>query len=131
MTGFLDLRGERFLTDPHSVLRELREADWRADTALGTAVLRYDEVQAVLSSWSLRTPGVDFLVAQGVSEGPLVDVVRGSLSGSDGDVHQRLRRAVGRAFSERRVEEFRAGVGFLADELIEGVGSRFDFVSEF
>lgn len=113
------------------MLRGLREADWWAETDLGTAVLRYDEVQAVLSSWSLRTPGVDFLVAQGVTEGPLVEVMRGFLVNSDGVAHQRLRRAVGRAFSVRRVEEFRSSVGFLADELIDGVGGEFDFVADF
>ncbi len=131
MTGFLDLRGEDFRTDPHAVLRELREADWRADTAMGTAVLRFDEVQAMLSSWSLRTPGADFLASQGITEGPLVDAMRGFLLNSDGPAHQRLRRAVGRAFTARRVEDFRADAGFLADELVDGLADEFDFVADF
>ncbi|HEX6346079.1 cytochrome P450 [Umezawaea sp.] len=131
MRGFLDLHGEDFLADPHSALRELREADWRADTAAGTAILRYDEVRTVLSSWSLRTPGTDFLAAQGITDGPLVDAMRGFLLNADGSEHQRLRRAVGRAFTVKRVEEFRSTAGFLADELIEGLGDEFDFVADF
>jgi cytochrome P450 len=131
MRAFLDLRDEDFRADPHAVLRRSREADWRADTALGTAVLRYDEVRAVLSSWSLRTSGADSLAAQGITEGPLVDAVRGFLPSSDGGTHQRLRRAVGRAFTARRVEDFRSTTGFLADELVDGLGAEFDFVADF
>jgi cytochrome P450 len=113
MTGFLDLRGEAFRTDPHGVLRGLREADWRAETDLGTAVLRFDEVQAVLSSWSLRTEPAD------------------ALPGLDGAEHHRVRRSVGRAFTARRVEGFRSEAGFLADELIDGLGGSIDFVADF
>ncbi|MET1075624.1 MAG: cytochrome P450 [Umezawaea sp.] len=131
MTSTLDLRGEDFLSDPQGVLRGLREADWFADTELGTAVLRYDEVRALLSSWSLRTPGVDFLVAQGITEGPVVEAVRGFLPSADGDDHQRVRRSVGKAFTERRVEDFRCLAGDLADELVDGLGVGFDFVGDF
>ncbi|MEO6091166.1 MAG: cytochrome P450 [Umezawaea sp.] len=131
MRAFLDLDGEDFRTDPHAVLRRFREADWRADTPLGTAVLRYDEVQAVLSSWSLRTVGADSLAAQGITDGPVVDAVRGFLPSSDGGTHQRLRRAVGRAFTARRVEDFRSAAGFAADELVDGLGAEFDFVTDF
>jgi cytochrome P450 len=131
MRDFLDLRGEEFRTDPHAVLRRFREAGWRADTALGTAVLRYDEVQAMLSSWSLRTPGADFLAAQGITDGPLVDAMRGFLLNTDGGTHQRLRRSVGRAFTVRRVEDFRSTAGFVAEELVAGLGAEFDFVTDF
>jgi cytochrome P450 len=131
MRAFLDLDGEDFRTDPHAVLRRFREADWRAVTPLGTAVLRFDEVRAVLSSWSLRTPGADSLATQGITDGPVVDAVRGFLPSSDGGTHQRLRRAVGRAFTARRVEDFRSTAGFAADELVDGLGAEFDFVTDF
>ncbi|PRY40791.1 cytochrome P450 [Umezawaea tangerina] len=124
MTSTLDLRGEDFLGDPQGVLRGLREADWFAETAMGPAILRYDEVRALLSSWSLRTPGVDFLAAQGITDGPVVEAVRGFLLSADGDDHQRVRRSVGKAFTVRRVEDFRCLAGDLADELVAGLGKR-------
>jgi len=113
MTAFLDLCGEDFRTDPHAVLRKAREADWWVETSMGAAVLRFDEVQAVLSSWSLRTEA------------------NAALSGLDGEEHQRVRRSAGRAFTARRVEEFRSETGFLADELVDGLGSSVDFVADF
>jgi len=130
---FLDLYGDEFRTDPHAVLAGLREGSWRADTAVGTAVLRYDDVQALLADRRLRTPGADFLAMQGITSGPLVDLMSGFLLNADGEPHDRVRRLVGKAFTVRRVESFRPRVRAIADELLAKLEEtdECDFVAEF
>jgi hypothetical protein len=105
--GDLDLYGSAFCVDPYGELARLRAQDWYAGTAIGTAVLRYKEVQALLSMRELRTPGVDFLAVQGITDGPLVDIMRGFLLNADGVAHARVRRLVNNAFTARRVGGFR------------------------
>jgi cytochrome P450 len=131
--GDLDLYGSAFHADPYGELARLRAQNWYAGTAIGTAVLRYDEVQALLSMRELRTPGADFLAVQGITDGPLVDVMRGFLLNADGAAHARVRRIVNNAFTVRRVEAFRPTVAAIADELIDAMAARdgCDFVAAF
>jgi cytochrome P450 len=130
---FLDLYGEDFRTDPHAVLGELRQQSWHAATPIGTAVLRYHEVQALVSMRELRTPGADFLAMQGITDGPLVETMRGFLLNADGEPHDRVRRLVNKAFTARRVEDFRPTVRGIADELTAELATReeCDFVAAF
>ncbi|GIJ44066.1 cytochrome P450 [Virgisporangium aliadipatigenens] len=131
--GDLDLSGPAFHTDPYGELARLRGQDWYAGTAIGPAVLRYREVQALLSMRELRTPGADFLAAQGIADGPLVEVMRGFLLNADGAAHARVRRIVNRAFTTRRVNDFRASVVAVADDLLDAMAARreCDFVAAF
>ncbi|GAA0916409.1 cytochrome P450 [Virgisporangium ochraceum] len=131
--GDLDLYGPAFRTDPYAELARLRNEDWYATTAIGTAVLRYREVQTLLSMRDLRTPGADFLALQGITDGPLVDTMRGFLLNADGDAHARVRRMVTAAFTTRRVEAFRPTVAAIAVELVDDLTARqeCDFVAAF
>jgi cytochrome P450 len=115
---FLDLYGAGFRSDPYGELARLRAHGCYATTVIGTAVLRYDEVQTLLSMRELRTPGADFLAMQGITDGPLVDTMRGFLLNADGEPHSRVRRLVNRAFTVRRVEDFRPRLRAIVDELI-------------
>jgi cytochrome P450 len=130
---FLDLYGDAFRTDPYGELARLRARSWHAGTAIGTAVLSYAEVQSLLSMRDLRTPGADFLAMQGITDGLLVDTMRGFLLNADGQPHHRVRRLVSRAFTVGRVEAFRPTVRSIADELITGMTStgECDFVAAF
>jgi cytochrome P450 len=129
----LDLYGAAFRTDPYAELARLRDLDWHAETAIGTAVLRHAEVQRLLQLRQLRTPGADFLALQGITEGLLVDTMRGFLLNTDGDAHARVRRLVSGAFTTRQVEMFRPVVARIAEELVEGLAAagRCDFVAAF
>ena len=131
--GDLDLYGSAFHSDPYGELARLRAQDWYAGTAIGTAVLRYHEVQTLLSMRELRTPGADFLAVQGITDGPLVDIMRGFLLNADGAAHARVRRIVNNAFTTRRVDGFRPSVAAMADELIDAMAAReeCDFVAAF
>jgi len=130
---FLDLYGEEFRTDPQAVLRRCREQSWHAATPIGTAVLRYHEVRTLLSMPQLRTPGADFLAMQGITEGLLVDTMRGFLLNTDGEPHQRVRRLVNKAFTMRRVEEFRLAIRDIAEQLVAAMTAveECDFVAAF
>ncbi|MGH4024599.1 MAG: hypothetical protein ACRDRV_08445, partial [Pseudonocardiaceae bacterium] len=130
---FFDLYGEDFRSDPYAVLGELREQSWHAATPIGTAVLRYAQVQDLLSMRQLRTPGADFLAMQGITEGPLVETMRGFLLNADGEPHNRVRRLVNKAFTVRRVEDFRPTIRGIADELVAELAQQeeCDFVAAF
>jgi cytochrome P450 len=129
----LDLYGAAFRTDPYGELARLRDLDWHAETAIGTAVLRHAEVQQLLQLRELRTPGADFLALQGITEGLLADTMRGFLLNTDGADHARIRRLVSGAFTTRQVEAFRPAVAAVATELIEPLRARgrCDFVADF
>jgi cytochrome P450 len=129
----LDLYGAAFRADPYGELARVRALDWYAQTAVGTAVLRHAEVQQLLQLQQLRTPGADFLALQGITEGQLVDTMRGFLLNTDGDDHTRIRRLVSGAFTTRRVEAFRPVVARIAADLVSNLAAaqRCDFVAEF
>jgi hypothetical protein len=70
--AFLNLLDPAFQPDAPQV-HAAREASWYARTPLGYAVLRYDEVAALLRDRRLRQGSVEALTAQGLTEGLLVD----------------------------------------------------------
>lgn len=115
---FLDLYSLEFRTDPHTVLGALREQHWCADTAMGLAVLRYEEVQALLTHRKFRTPGADWLALQGITEGPIVDAMSAFLLNTHGPAHDRVRRLITRAFMERSIDAFRPRIRATAQELL-------------
>lgn len=132
-TPVLDLYGDEFRSRPHEVLAALREQSWWAESPVGPAVLRHEPVQTLLGMRQLRTPGVDFLALQGITDGPLVETMRSFLLNADGEDHQRLRRLVSKAFTVRRVQDFRPAVQACADELIAALSltDGVDFVAAF
>lgn len=130
---FLDLYGADFQTRPHEVLREFRERHFCARTQAGIAVLRYAEVQELMANRLFRTPSTDLLAMQGVTSGPMVDLMSTLLLTSHGEAHERLRRLVHRAFTLRSVEAFRPSISAIARELLFRVAPRggCDFMADF
>lgn len=118
---FLDLYGAEFQTDPHGALRAVRERHWCADTAIGLAVLRHAEVQALLNHRGARTPGADWLALQGFAEGPLVEAMRSFMLNTHGADHDRVRRLVTRSFTGAAVEAFRPRMRQIAAELADAL----------
>ena len=72
---FLDLYGADFQARPHEVLRAYREQHFCARTPLGIAVLRYAELQDLLAHRLFRTPATDLLTMQGITTGPMVELM--------------------------------------------------------
>jgi cytochrome P450 len=121
--AFFDLFDPGFQPDGPAV-HAAREACWYARTPLGYAVLRYDEVAALLRDRRLRQGGVESLAAQGVTEGLLADWMRMSLLNLEGEPHARLRRLVSQAFTPRAVDALRPTMRAVAHELIDGFAAQ-------
>jgi cytochrome P450 len=121
--AFLNLLDPAFQPDAPQV-HAAREACWYARTPLGYAVLRYDEVAALLRDRRLRQGSVEALTAQGLTEGLLVDWMRMSLLTLEGEPHGRLRRLVSQAFTPRAVDALRPVMRAVAHELIDGFAAR-------
>jgi cytochrome P450 len=117
--AFFDLFDPDFQPDAPAV-HAAREACWYARTPLGYAVLRYEEVAALLRDRRLRQGGVESLAAQGVTEGLLADWMRMSLLTLEGEPHARLRRLVSQAFTPRAVDALRPIMRAVAHQLIDG-----------
>jgi cytochrome P450 len=130
--AFFDLFDPSFRVDSPAV-HAARAANWYARTPLGFAVLRYEAAQAFLRERRLRQGGMDSLLLQGVSEGPLVDWWRLIILNVEGETHARLRRLVGRAFTPRNLERLRPRMWAVAGELIDALADQAacDFVEAF
>jgi cytochrome P450 len=130
---FLDLYSSEFQTRPHEVLRTFREQHFCANTAMGIIVLRYAEAQELLAHRLFRTPSTELLAMQGVTAGPMVDLMSTLLLNSHGETHDRLRRLVSRAFAMRSVDGFRTRIAEIAAELVQSIAQRdhCDFMADF
>jgi cytochrome P450 len=122
-----------FFSASSEQVRAARAANWFARTKFGLAVLRYDEVSALLKDRRLRQGSFAWPAQNGIERGLLSEWWSEIMLSKEGDDHRRLRKlgnpAFSRALIERMVPEFQA----LAKELIDGyAGSgRCEFVSQF
>lgn len=121
--AFFDLYDLAFQPDAPEVLAA-REACWYARTPLGYAVLRYDEVAALLRDRRLRQGGVESLAAQGITAGPLADWMRMAILNIEGEQHARLRHLVSKAFTPRAVDALRPVMRAVVHELIDSFVAR-------
>jgi cytochrome P450 len=121
--AFFDLFDLAFQPDAPEV-HAAREACWYARTPLGYAVLRYDEVAALLRDRRLRQGGVESLAAQGITTGPLADWMRMAILNIEGEQHARLRHLVSKAFTPRAVDALRPVMRAVVHELIDGFAAR-------
>ncbi len=115
---FLDLANPTFSVRSESV-RAARAAGWHARTPFGLAVLRYDEMKAMLHHPSLRQGSYrwpDHNNASGVWAGWWKRIML-NLEGPD---HARLRRLAQPAFAPRHASKLMPDFRKLADELIDG-----------
>ena len=122
-----------FFSASSGQVRAARAASWFARTKFGLAVLRYDEVSALLKDRRLRQGSFAWPAQNGIEQGLLSEWWSEIMLSKEGDDHRRLRKlgnpAFSRALIERMVPEFQE----LAKELIDGyAGSgRCEFVSQF
>jgi cytochrome P450 len=123
------------LADPFGILRRLRAEGPVADVVeLGTvAVLRYEDVRALLADRRLHADFGDFLRSIGVASGPFYEWMLDSPLSRGGADHQRWRALMLRTFTPRSVERLRPFLGRAAHALIDGFAARgaCEFVAEF
>jgi cytochrome P450 len=94
---------------------------WYAQTPLGIAVLRYEDCLAMLKDRRLRQVGMDHLVAQGITGGPLFEMWRRFVVTMEGPGHDRLRRLLSPAFNTTAVKRLRPRMR----EIVHGLVDRF------
>jgi cytochrome P450 len=117
--AFLDILDPAFRVDSPEV-RAAAAASWWARTPIGIAVLRYPECLALLRDRRLRHGSVEKLAAYGVTTGLFADWLRSMLLNLEGEAHQRQRRLVSKAFTQRSVEVLQPFMRAKAHELIDG-----------
>jgi cytochrome P450 len=129
---YFDISDAAFSASSQEVL-EARERSWFARTSFGIAVLRYDEVSALLKDRRLRQGSFAWPAQNGIEEGLLAEWWSEIMLSKEGEDHRRLRKlgnpAFSRALIERMVPDFQA----LANELIDAFADQggCEFVSEF
>jgi cytochrome P450 len=130
--ALLDITDPAFRVDAPEV-RAAADATWWARTPIGLAVLRYQECQTLLRDRRLRQGSLDTLAAYGVSSGPYLDWLRATLLSAEGEGHQRLRRLVSAAFTQRSVDRIRPFMRATAHELIDGFAAHggCEFMADF
>ena len=114
-------------------VRAAAQANWWARTPIGLAVLRYRECIALLRDRRLRHGSRDMLAAQGVTSGLFAQWLSSMLLNQEGEPHQRLRRLVSTAFTQRRVDALRPFMRSTTHELIDtfAAAGRCEFMAEF
>jgi cytochrome P450 len=130
---FIDVFSPEFQADPAAMIRAVRAESPVARTAVGAIVVERAHVHALLADPRLDSSLLAFVRMQGLTEGPVYDMVERSLLAVDGEDHARLRKLVSRAFTPRSVEVLRPSMRALTTELVDQVAplGRCEFMTAF
>ena len=130
---FVDWFDPEVIADPEPLLSDLRSRTAVARMPLGASVIRREEVRQLLSDPRLISSIPALVRIQGVSEGPLYDMVAASVIAIDGPDHTRLRRLVSRSFTPTAAARHRPAMRKLVNELVDGFAAagRCEFVADF
>jgi cytochrome P450 len=129
----VDLAGEPFRTDPAAAFDRLRRESWIVRTVRGYEVLAYDVAQQMCVDRRLDSIGPDYYVRLGASEPILWYATQASLPMIEGARHDRIRRALQRGFTRRRIDALRPHMRAVATRLVDRLAARdpFDLVANF
>jgi cytochrome P450 len=128
---YFNIEDPTFVIDSEDVLRA-REESWYAHTNYGLAVLRYDEMSALLKDRRLKQGSAAWPAHHGVG-GPFADWWSKALLNLEGDDHARLRRLLSPAFAPKAIKEMAPRFRALGNELIDAFAGegRCEFMSQF
>lgn len=132
MTARFDLSDPAFDVTSEEV-HAAREENWYAETNWGWAILRYDEVNAVLKDRRFRQGNARWPAQNGIHSGLFSDWWQETLLSLEGEDHARIRRLLMPAFRNKTIAAMRPRFEALANELVDGFVERgtVEFVSEF
>lgn len=118
--------------DAHAYLRDFREKAPLARTPMGIVLaLRHRHLELVTSD-ATRQLETETKVMQGITSGPIWDLMLSGMLFANGDVHARRRAPIAKTFAFKLMDAMRPKTAALAQELVEprkGTGS-IDFVNE-
>jgi hypothetical protein len=118
--------------DPHAYLKAMREQAPLARTPMGLVIaLRHRHLELVTSD-ATRQLETETKVMQGITSGPIWDIMTSGMLFANGEVHARRRAPVAKTFAFKLMDAMRPKAAALAAELVEpriGAGP-IDFVNE-
>ena len=122
-----------FQADPLPVYAQLREQSSVVQTPVGAGVVRRDAAQQLLTDSRVTTALVMMSRAQGLTEGPVAELIGATVLALDGEDHARVRRLVARSFTPKAADRHRPLMRELVNELVDGFASdgHCEFVTQF
>ena len=130
MTNIIDLRDPRFETDKYAYIEELRTQGFWARTADGYVVFNQREAEWVFACEDFR---FHFFQIDPEQSPYLSKAIEHELLNMHGAAHGRLRRLVSQALRDRILEDLRARVTAIVDDLIDAMPDHgvVDFCADF
>jgi cytochrome P450 len=130
---YVNVFDDEFRADPAAVIDPLRDQTWVVQTPIGCLVIDREHVHRLLSDPRLNSSLLHIVQLQGVTQGPLFEMVSSAILAMDGPDHARVRRLVSRAFTPRATDPHRELMRELVNELVDGfAGSgRCEFMADF
>jgi len=127
-----ELSEEGSFEQRHARRMTLKDDYWLVRNLFGYAVLRYDDVTAILRDkrWHSAVSKIPQLM--GITNADFLDRQQVSILSAEGDVHTRLRRLVAPAFSPRAADRLRPFMRDVINGLIDEVADngRADFAAD-
>ena len=129
---FFDLADPAFDLNSDEV-HEAREEHWYVASNYGHAVLRYDEMNALLKDRRFRQGNAKWPAQNGIHSGLFSDWWKQTLLSLEGEDHDRIRRLLRPAFGRKVIAGWVPSFQELATELIDNFSERgqVEFISEF
>jgi cytochrome P450 len=116
----------------HAMRQALADGQWLVRNLFGYAVVRYDDTTAILRDkrWHSATGKIPELM--GITDPRFLERQDVSILSAEGDVHTRLRRLVGTAFSPRAADRLRPFMREVINGLVDEVAAagRADFTAD-
>src|SRR3954462_793077 len=118
-----ELSEEGSFEQRHARRMELKDDHWLVRNMFGYAVLRYDDVTAILRDkrWHSAVSKIPQLM--GITNPEFVGREQVSILAGEGDVHTRLRRLVAPAFSPRAADRLRPFMREVINGLVDPVAA--------
>lgn len=129
----IPLADPEFWQNPYPTLSALRDRHRTAVTDAGvTAILRWDDAEALLKSGDFENEGLEYIEARGFAPGdPLYEWRRHSIGAQNGAPHARIRGLVSRAMTHRQVDDLRPSIRSHAAAMLRAAEGSIDARSEF
>jgi cytochrome P450 len=105
--------------EAHEIISQARRQAPIAIGPHGPELLTYELVRTVLRDPRFRVPQGMFLASQGITSGPLWELVATNLISLDGPAHHRLRRLVSKAFTPRATARLGTVIIEVITELVD------------
>jgi len=115
----LDLLAADDIESRQSLVDSMREESWLARTALGYAVLRYEDVVGVLRERRFHQAASKIAELSGITDPEFLSRRRVSLLTAEGDEHARLRRLVAPAFTPKAADRLRPFMRDVVEQLVD------------